>query len=197
MRFEAGNTSTLVTGTADAPLVAIRAPATEIGRLLELGVFLTAATATRLGLARATTVSITPGTTKPGRAVFPGTPAAPLADSATLLVASWGTAPVISLNYLRKISLPATVGAGFIWTWPVDRPLIVGDGEAIAEIVLANLVAVAPSLFDFYGHARDPVVECERGEDRRGRLGHRLSRSRRPLLAVADSRPRRGDSADR
>jgi hypothetical protein len=150
MRYEAGNTSTIVTATADLPLVAIRAPTTEIARLLELGVFLTSATATRLGLARATTVSVTPGTTKPGRAIFPGTPAAPLADSGTLLVSSWGTGPVISTNYLRKISLPATIGAGFIWTWPVDRPLIVGDGENISELVLANLVAVAPGTFDYY-----------------------------------------------
>ncbi len=150
MRFEGGNTSTLVTGTLDAPLVAIRAPTTEIGRLLELGVFLTTAVATRLGLTRATTVSVTPGTTKPGRAIFPGTPAAPLADSGMLLVASWVTPPVISTNYLRRISLPATIGAGFIWTWPVDRPLIVGDGENISELVLANIVAAAPALFDFY-----------------------------------------------
>jgi hypothetical protein len=150
MRYEAGNTSTLATATADAPLVAVRAPATEVGRLLEFGLFLTQATATRLGLARATTVSVTPGTTKPGRAVRAGTPSAPLADSGTLLVSSWGTAPVISTNYFRKVSLPATIGAGVIWTWPIDRPLEVGDGENISELVLANLVAVAPSLFDYY-----------------------------------------------
>lgn len=150
MRFEAGNVSTLVTATANAPLVAIRAPTTEICRLFELGIMLTSATATQLGLARATTVSVTPASTKPGRAIFPGTPSAPLADSATLLVSGWTTAPVISTNYLRQISLPATVGAGVIWTWPVDRPLIVGDGENISEIVIANLVAVAPGTFQYY-----------------------------------------------
>jgi hypothetical protein len=145
MRFEAGNVSTLATATADAPLIAIRAPATERAALRELGVTLIAATSTRLGLARATTVSLTPGTTKPGRNKQPGAP-----DSGTLLVSSWGTVPVISTNYLRRITLPAAIGAGFIWTWPADDPLVIGLGSAIAELVLANLVAVAPSLFDYY-----------------------------------------------
>src|SRR5690349_5650678 len=134
MRFEAGNVSTLTTATADAPLVAIRAPATEIGRLLELGITLDAATVTKLGLARATTVSVTPGTTKPGRNVHKGAP-----DSGTLLVSSWGTVPVISTNYLRHVILPGAIGAGVVWTWPADRPLEIGDGANISEIVIANL----------------------------------------------------------
>lgn len=145
MRFEAGNISSLVTATADAPLVAIRAPATEIGRLLELGVTLTGNTATRLGLARATTVSVTPGTTKPGRNTIKGAP-----DSGVLLVSSWGTVPVISVNYLRRCSLSAVIGAGVVWRWSESAPLHVGDGIAISELVLANLVAVAPSVFEYW-----------------------------------------------
>lgn len=144
-RFEGAALSSLVTATLDAPLVAIRAPATENCRLRELGITLVAATSTRLGLARATTVSATPATTKPGRNKVPLAP-----DSATVLVNSWTTAPVISVNYLRRITLPAAIGAGFIWTWPADDPLIVGNGVAIGEIVIANLVAVAPSTFDWY-----------------------------------------------
>src|SRR2546422_8678408 len=145
MRFEAGNISSIVTATADTPLAAIRAPAAEVCRLLELGITLFSATATRLGLARATTVSVTPGTTKPGRNVVLGAP-----DSATLLVSTFGTAPVISTNYLRRISLPATVGAGVVWTWPADRPVFVGVGAAIAELVIAGLVAVAPRTFEYW-----------------------------------------------
>lgn len=149
-RFEAAAVSSLVTATADAPLVAIRAPAAEACKLRELGITLVAATSTRLGLARATTASVTPGTTKPGRNKIPLA-----ADSGTLLVNSWGTVPVISVNYLRRITLPAAIGAGFIWTWPADDPLIVGNGVAIAELVLANLVAVAPSVFDWYASWED------------------------------------------
>lgn len=147
MRYEAGNLSTLTTATADAPLVAIRAPAAAVGRLLELGVTLTAATATRLGLIRAATVSTTPGTTKVGRNTVFGAP-----DSATLLVSSWAAAPTLPGTpvYHRRISLPAAIGAGFVWSWPADRPLHIGDGTAIRELVLANLVAAAPSLFEYW-----------------------------------------------
>lgn len=145
MRYEAGNVSSLVTATANAPLVAIRAPATERAALRELGVTLIAATSTLLGLVRATTVSVTPGTTIAGQNKHSGGPA-----SGTLLVSSWGTVPVIPANYLRQIVLPAAIGAGFIWQWPADDPLMVGTGAAIGELVLANLVAVAPSTFRYY-----------------------------------------------
>jgi hypothetical protein len=144
-RYEAAARSSLVTATADDPLFAIRAPATETARLVELGVTLVAATSTLLGLARVTTVSVTPATTKPGRNVIVDAP-----DSATLLVNSWGTKPVTSTNYLRRIALPAAIGAGFIWTWPSDRYLQIGDGQAIREIAICNLVAVACSVVDWY-----------------------------------------------
>jgi hypothetical protein len=81
---------------------------------------------------------------------MPGRNQVPLApDSATLLVAGWTTAPVISTNYLRRITLPGVIGAGYVWTW-YDKPLQIGNGAAISELVLANLVAVAPSLFDWW-----------------------------------------------
>jgi hypothetical protein len=150
MRFEAGNLSTLTTATAGAPLVAIRAPATESCKLYELGVTLVAATSTRLALARATTVSVTPGTTIAGQNK---TPLAPV--SGTLLVSSWGTVPVVGASFFRRITLPAAIGAGYIWTWPADDPLIVGNGVAIGEICIVNTVAVACSLFDWYARWED------------------------------------------
>lgn len=144
-RYEAAARSSLVTATADAPLVAIRAPATEVVKLRELSITLVTAVSTMLGLARVTTVSVTPATTKPGRNVIVDAP-----DSATLLVNSWGTAPVVSTNYLRRIVIAASIGAGIIWTWPADDPLQIGDGQAIREIALCNLVSVAPTTFDWY-----------------------------------------------
>lgn len=143
--YEAGHTSVLVTATADAPLLALRVPAAEIGKLRELGLTLTAATATRLGLTRATTVSITPSGGKPGRNTVFGA-----ADSGIQIFTGWATAPVISTNYLRRCALPASIGAGLVWSWPADDPLLMGDGEAICELVLANLVAVAPSTFELW-----------------------------------------------
>lgn len=37
---------------------------------------------------------------------------------------AWSTAPTAPTNFLRRFSIPATNGAGFIWTWPDNRPLI-------------------------------------------------------------------------
>jgi hypothetical protein len=145
MRFSAGNVSTLATATANAPLVAIRAPATERCAIREIKITLVAATSTLLGITRATTVSVTPGTTMAGVNSIPGAPA-----SGTLLVSSWATAPVVAATaYIDQIVLPAAIGAGYVLTWPADDPLVVGLGSAIAEIVITNLVAVAPSLFRY------------------------------------------------
>ncbi len=144
MRFEAGATSVLVAATA-TPIISLRCPATERMQLRELGVTLQAATSTRLGLVRATVVSVTPTGNFAGQQKQPGAPA-----SGATLVTGWTTIPTAGGTPLRRITLPAAIGAGFIWTWPADDPLTVGLGSAIAEVCLVNLVAVAPSLFDFY-----------------------------------------------
>jgi hypothetical protein len=144
VRFEASATSIIVAATA-TPIIALRCPATERMALRELGVFLQAATATRLSLVRATVVSATPTGNFAGQAKNPLSPA-----SASTLVTGWTTIPTAAGTPFRRISLPAAIGAGFIWTWPADDPLYVGNGVAIGEICINNLVAVAPSLFDFY-----------------------------------------------
>lgn len=144
MRFEAGNVSSLLTATVNAPLAALRAPVTEVMRLRELGITITAATAFRVGLARAAVVSGTPATTVAGQNRRKGAPA-----SGSLLVSSWTTAPTVTAPLFKRISLPGTIGAGVIWTWP-DDPLEVGDGAAISELLILNLVAVAPPIFEYY-----------------------------------------------
>lgn len=144
MRFEASATSILVAATA-TPIVALRCPVTERMAVREIGVTLQAATATRLSLVRATVVSVTPTGNFAGQAKNPLSPA-----SASTLVTGWTTIPTAGGTPFRRISLPAAIGAGYIWTWPADDPLMVGNGVAIGEICINNLVAVAPSLFDFW-----------------------------------------------
>lgn len=144
MRFEAAATSVIVAAAA-TPIVALRCPATERMQLRELGIFLQAATSTRLGLFRASVVSVTPTGNFAGQNKQPGAPA-----SGSTLVTGWTTIPTAAGTPLRRVTLPAAIGAGVIWTWPADDPLIVGLGSAIAELCINNLVAVAPSLFDWY-----------------------------------------------
>lgn len=144
MRFEASATSVIVAAAA-TPIVAMRCPVTERMAIREIGVTLQAATATRLSLVRATVVSVTPTGNFAGQNKNPLSPA-----SASTLVTGWTTIPTAAGTPFRRISLPSAIGAGFIWTWPADDPLYVGNGVAIGEICINNLVAVAPSLFDFY-----------------------------------------------
>jgi hypothetical protein len=144
MRFEASATSIIVAAAA-TPIVAIRCPATERMAIREIGVTLQAATLTRLGLVRATVVSVTPTGNFAGQNKNPGSPA-----SGSTLVTGWTTIPTAAGVPFRRITIPAAIGAGYVWTWPADDPLYVGLGSAIAEICINNLVAVAPSLFDFW-----------------------------------------------
>lgn len=144
MRFEASATSIIVAAAA-TPIVALRCPATERMALRELGITLQAATSTRLGLARASVVSVTPTGNFAGQNKQPGAPA-----SGSTLVTGWTTIPTAGGTPLRRVTLPAAIGAGIVWTWPADDPLIVGLGSAIAELCINNLAAVAPSLFDFW-----------------------------------------------
>lgn len=144
MRFSAGGISSIT--TASVPLFAIRCPATEMCKLRELCIVQETAVLMRLGLCRAGTVSVTPGGTFAGQNHYPGAPA-----SGTLLVNSWGTAPVVtSAIYFRQTVIPQTSGAGVLWTWPADDPLIVGNGTAIAEVVIVNLAAVTAPLYRWY-----------------------------------------------
>ncbi len=47
---------------------------------------------------------------------------------------SWGTGPTVPLAFLRRISLPAVIGAGVIWTFPNGL-----DIPEESSIVLWNL----------------------------------------------------------
>ncbi len=89
-------------------------------------------------------MSVTPTGGKVGKATLVGA-----ADAGTQIVTGWATPPVVPAGgpYFRQIVLPAAIGAGGVWSWPADDPLWIGDGEAIQELVVCNLVAVACSAF--------------------------------------------------
>jgi hypothetical protein len=42
---------------------------------------------------------------------------------------AWGTAPTAPTNFLRRVTLPATIGAGIIWTFP--RGLVIPVSSSI------------------------------------------------------------------
>lgn len=83
-------------------------------RLLELGFTLNAATGSVFGFGTPAAIGITPTT-----------PVTLLAEDAgntstgnTTTALAWGTGPTVPANFYRRVSLPGTVGAGMIWTFP-------------------------------------------------------------------------------
>jgi hypothetical protein len=118
--FSLALNSTVTTTAASA--MDLLAASTCNPRIMEIGISLGAATASTYGLGRA---GNTPVQTS-GVALLSET----TIDTATTKAAvAWGTAPTVPANFFRRISLPATVGAGVIWTFP--RGLVVAASAAM------------------------------------------------------------------
>lgn len=125
-----------VTTTA-APCWGFLAQTDENPTIYELHLDLGAATASTYGFGRAAAAGITPTTPV---SVLPHGPANTTTGKSTCQMA-WGTPPTIPANFLRRKSLPATIGAGVIWTFPG------GLGVASSsELVIWNLATNSASV---------------------------------------------------
>lgn len=87
-------------------------------RLLEIGIIINAATASVFGLGAPAAKGITPTSPVTLLAEDAGNTTA---GNTTAL--AWGTGPTVPANFYRRVSLPATIGSGVIWTFP--RGLVV------------------------------------------------------------------------
>ena len=122
-------TSISASGTAAAEIIA---GANNAYRLLEFGVTINAATASTYGLGQPAAKGTTPGTSSTVIAEDAGNTTA----GASQVALSWGTAPTAPTNFLRRVSLPGTIGAGIVWTFPRGRQQL----KAVTD-VLWNLAA--------------------------------------------------------
>lgn len=113
----------------------IRAASTDRPRIMEIGIFLNAATASAFGLGRPAAIGVTPTSPVTVLAEDPGDPA-----GTVQCALAWATGPTIPTQFFRRINLPATIGAGVIWTFP--RGLVIAQ-SGISSIILWNLSAVA------------------------------------------------------
>lgn len=107
----ANRTSNVTTAAAAQENIASTAVAY---RLLEFGITINAATATVFGFGRPAATGITPTSPQTVLAEDGGNTSA--GNTTTAL--AWGTAPTVPPNLFRRVSLPATIGAGIIWTFP-------------------------------------------------------------------------------
>ena len=121
-----------LSGTAGAAAWEIRTGATPgRAKLVELGFFLAAATASQFGIGRPQAIGDTPTTPVD---FLPDDPNDVLASGVIQSALAWGTGPTVPTAYRRRISLPATVGSGVIWTWPEGLVIPVSN-----SIVLWNI----------------------------------------------------------
>ena len=109
-------------------------------RVIELGFFLAAATATTIGLGRPQAVGITPTSPVDFLAEDPNDV---LATGVVQSAVAWGTGPTIPAAFLRRIALPATIGTGVIWTFPEGLVIPVSS-----SLILWNLAS--NSVLDAY-----------------------------------------------
>ena len=103
------NTTVTTTGAAAWD---VKASAANRPAVMEVSVNRGAATASTYGLGRA---GNTPTQTSPVlvQAEDPGDPA-----GVSGCAVAWSVAPTVPTAHLRRISLPATIGSGIIWTFP-------------------------------------------------------------------------------
>jgi hypothetical protein len=125
------NTTVTTTGAA---AMDIRASAANSPRIMEVGLNLGAATASTYGFGRS---GNTPTQTSPVlvQAENPNDPA-----GLTGCAVAWSVAPTVPTQFLRRMALPATIGAGVIWTFP--RGLILA---AAGTLLLWNLATNSAS----------------------------------------------------
>jgi hypothetical protein len=134
------------TAAAGAAYGQIIAGASGALRIREIGFFSATAVAASVGLGRAANQ---PATAAPIAALQtdPRDAVTSLASAA----ASWSTAPTVPAAFYRRIVLPAVIGAGIIWSWPAEAPLIVIPVAAVGQaLVLWNFGAAAGPAPDIY-----------------------------------------------
>ena len=121
--------------TTGAAAMDLKASAANSPRVMEVGLNLQTATASTYGLGRASNV---PTQTAPVL-VQAENPADP-AGLSGLAVAWSPTAPTIPSQFLRRISLPATAGAGVIWTFPRGIGIPINGSIVLWVIATASVV---------------------------------------------------------
>jgi hypothetical protein len=94
-------------------------------RLVEMGLTLTGATLTPVGLGYAAAQGITPTT--------PVTMLTESDNSTTTITTAlaWATPPTIPTYFYRRASLPVGLGYPIVWTWPVGDGLVLTSGTSL------------------------------------------------------------------
>lgn len=122
--------------TTTTPSLEVRAAATNRPRVLEMGIWLNAATQSPIGIGRPQAIGVTPTSPVTVLSEDPGD-----STGLTQTALAWGTAPTVPLNFFRRLNIAAAIGAGVLLTFP--RGIVIA---ASGSLVNWNIAAV--SLYD-------------------------------------------------
>lgn len=104
-------------------------------RLMELGVTINAATASVFGYGVPAAAGGTPGTLS----TVQGEDAGNTTAGNTTVALTWSTSPTNPSNFLRRVSLPGTIGAGIIWTFPRGRTRLKTTTDTFQNIITGSV----------------------------------------------------------
>jgi hypothetical protein len=121
-------------GVAATAAWEVRSTSTNKPKVMEVGISQNAATAGVFGLGRPGAIGVTPTTPMTFLDEQDGNGPVGLTTSAV----AWGTGPTVPANFLRRVSCPATIGAGVIWTFPR------GLGLPVSGSIVVWVIATAP-----------------------------------------------------
>jgi hypothetical protein len=108
-------------------------------RLLELGFTQNTANTSVLGLGKPAAIGGNPTLPVTVMAEDVGNTTA----GATTTATAWGTGPTVPPTFYRRLSCPATIGAGSIWTFPRGLTILKAGGSAgTNNLVLWNIAAI-------------------------------------------------------
>jgi hypothetical protein len=123
---------TIATASASANWEVI-STATNKPKVMEIGLSQNTAVAGTYGLGRPAATGVTP--TSPQTVLDEGDGGGPA--GLTTAAVAWGTPPTVPTNFFRRITCPATIGAGVIWTFPRGLTLPVSKSIVIWVIATA------------------------------------------------------------
>lgn len=106
-------TRTTATANAAASLEVIAGSAVGYA-LVEFGLTISAATGSVFGIGRPAATGVTPTSPVTVLAEDGGN----TATGNTTTALAWGTGPTVPANFFRRVSFPATIGSGIVWTFP-------------------------------------------------------------------------------
>lgn len=116
----------------------VRSTSTNRPKIMEMGLSQNAATAGVYGIGTPAAIGITP--TSP--VTFLGESDAGAVTGNSTCAVAWGTGPTVPTNFYRRVSCPATIGAGFLFTFPRGLDLAASSSKVIWIIATAPVCDV-------------------------------------------------------